>query len=115
MNPWLAIVKAHQGKGTEGLYGDFKFEKIFDYKSGIMYRNSFDDATKPKGIQEVQPFLWLLNMMSHFRDIEMIGRRREINFVRMHALTPHYTYHLFLIGCDGPFGNMHTDIQDTMP
>ena len=66
-------------------------------------------------IEEVIPFLWFLNMTSHYRDLNMKGLREHINYVRIHEEKHNSGFLMYLAGTHGPFGNMYTVTIDKMP
>jgi hypothetical protein len=56
-------------KYSSKLHGNYRKKRLLDHKAGFFYNNDSmaSSATKPNGIiKRVIPFVWLLNMMSHY-------------------------------------------------
>jgi hypothetical protein len=53
-------------------------------------------------IRRVLPFVWLLNMMHQYRDLNVAGKQEAINFVKLHKKKkkklPNGLY-MYLMGC----------------
>jgi hypothetical protein len=75
VNPsWRAIVDQNKKQETNKLYRDYKRRRLLDHKAGSFYNESMaSSATKPDDIEKVLPFVWLLNMRSHYRDLNKAG------------------------------------------
>jgi hypothetical protein len=74
VNPWRAVIEAHK-KQKSGLHKDFLNMKGADYRAGIFVVDSGGPAKGRRCMKELQPWLWLLNMMSHYCDIKADGKR----------------------------------------
>jgi hypothetical protein len=73
VNPWKAVTTQHAKEETEGLNINFLKDKKNPEKAGLFYNDPVVlQNTKPDTIEKVLPFLWLLNMMSHYRDMDMV-------------------------------------------
>jgi len=110
VNPWLAILKQHveqdSNEPTPRLHADFTKKKFEQHQSGLLYNDGLHcRATKPDDISPVLPFIWLLNMMSHYRDLLVTGEQQKINFVLAHKKDNHCALHMYFLGTHGPFGN----------
>jgi hypothetical protein len=57
-------------KLTPGLHQDFTKKKFEHHHSGLFYNDAMNSqGTNPDDVSKVSPFIWLLNMMSHYRDL----------------------------------------------
>ncbi len=54
-------------------------------------------------------------MMSHYRDLNVSGNRDKINFVKMHQEEQNTGLHMYLMGMDGPYGNLFSTNFEDMP
>jgi hypothetical protein len=74
-------------------------------------------GTKTKDIEHIRPLAWLLNMMSHYRDMKAHGKQHLINYMWMHIDDENIqcAYPMFLMGMRGPFGNLFVDTVATLP
>jgi hypothetical protein len=115
VSPWKAIVQAHEKCKEAKLHGDFTKNKNLEHKDGIIYNDSLGPQEKVTNNKEIIAFLWLLNMMSHYRDMRLSGKSSVINYVWMHEHLHDTGYHMFLMGMDGPFGNLFVDTTETIP
>ena len=82
-------------------------------REGVIHADSI--GSRATDIVVLRPFLWLLNMMSHYRDLKANGKRNNINFISMFKGSHDCGYHMFLMGLEGPFGNLFVDNVKTMP
>jgi hypothetical protein len=94
----------HQKKGIKGLQPDFKKKKVTGHKAGggLVLSNSMDSNTKPKEIKYVLPFLWLLHIMSHFRDLNVVGVQHQINCVHSHEHNFFNGLNMYLMSTQSP-------------
>jgi hypothetical protein len=116
INSWKAIVNALVTLEVKGLHTDYTKKRKTEIQAGILFNDSLlSIVTKPSEVEKVFPFLWLLNMMSHYRDLNLNGRRHEINFVEKFKEDSHSGLHMFLMGVHGPFGNILTDTFESLP
>ena len=116
INSWKAIVDAIEASDVKGLHTDYTKKRKTEIQAGFLFNDSLQAiATKPSTVEKVFPFLWLLNMMSHYRDLNLNGRRHEINFGEKFKKDSHSGLHMFLMGVEGPFGNILTDTFETLP
>jgi hypothetical protein len=115
VNPWKAIVMALRKRNATGLHSEFKNKRVLDYRAGIFHSDSQNTSFKPPYFRWIRPFLWMLNMMSHYRDLNVSGNRDKINFVKMHHDEHSTGLHMYLMGMDGPYGNLFSTNLEDMP
>ena len=108
--------KQLEKKDKPGLHPDYTKKKFDTHQSGMFFNDAMlSQSTKPKEVADVFPFIWLLNMMSHYRDLLVSGKRQQINFVFAHTKNNFCALHMYFLGTDGPFGNLFYDNLETLP
>ena len=115
INPWKVVVMALRKRNVEGLHSEFTNKKILDHRAGILHSDSLNSKKGPPEFKHVRPFLWLLNMISHYRDLKVSDNRENINFVKMHQEETLSGLHMYMVGMDGPFGNLFLIDMESMP
>jgi hypothetical protein len=98
------------------LHADFTKKNLDRHQSGLFYNDALDsNCVTPTDVSSVFPFIWLLNTMSHYRDLAAVGERQKINFVFGHKQDNYRALHMYFLGCNGPFGNLFKDTMESLP
>jgi hypothetical protein len=118
--PWICILKHLIGldgkKMTPGLHPDYSKKRFELHQTGLFFNDALKcRSTKPEDVSVVFPFIWLLNMMSHYRDLLVSSQRPLINFVQAHTKDDYNALHMYFLGTHGPFGNLFYDNLSTLP
>ena len=95
-----------------------------EYVSGVLFNDGLSSSIKGHGYaSDMRPFLWFLNLAVKYRDMRLhktvsgFDPERLINTHLMKEVGGKQcpVRHFFLLGCEGPFGNIFNQGLDNMP
>ena len=93
----------------------FKNKSGGDQKAAWFWNDSSTEGGKQSSIEDVHALIWLLNLMSHYHNLNMKGLWAKIHYVQLNADDGYQTPHLYFMGMHGPFGNLFYDTLEIIP